>query len=54
MIAAVKGFSGIVTLLLEYGADPHAAATDGASALSLAEQAGFTGIVALLSGVLPQ
>jgi hypothetical protein len=54
MISALKGFSALVSLLLAHGADPHAAAADGATALSLAQDASFDGIVALLNGVLPQ
>jgi hypothetical protein len=54
MIAALKGFPSMVSLMLERGADPYRAGYDGASALSLAQDLGYPGIVALLNGVLPQ
>ena len=54
MMASLKGFASIVTLLLDHGADQQHSASDGASALSFAQDSGYVGIVALLNGVLPQ
>jgi ankyrin repeat protein len=54
MIAALKGFAGVLALLVDYGADPHHAGHDGVTALSLAQDAGYAGIVALLRGAIPQ
>jgi hypothetical protein len=48
-LAAFYGRDGVVSLLLENGADPSDRANDGRSALHLAEYAGRTSTVALLT-----
>jgi ankyrin repeat protein len=54
MIAALKGFAAVVTLLLGAGADPAHVGHDGASALTLAQSAGYSGIAAMLHGASRQ
>jgi hypothetical protein len=41
-------------LLLDHGANPHHFGRDGASALTLAQGAGYAGIAALLNGAIAQ
>ncbi|KPK48676.1 MAG: hypothetical protein AMS22_14955, partial [Thiotrichales bacterium SG8_50] len=48
MVASSKGYSDIVKLLLDHGADPRAKKADGVSALAIAEHGGFSRTVDIL------